>query len=172
MSPDRARLIQEDLPRDALYGWRMLVACCLLNRTRGAQVREMLGRLFELWPTPRKMAAAGQELEEFVRPLGLVWSRGESLRAISWEVGVRKKRPPFRVRGVGRYALDSWSIFVDGRRDVRPRDKELRRYLEEKPLEDFHRWLDREMPAWRAKNGGGPQYHMMRKAWMASRRSR
>jgi hypothetical protein len=102
----------------------MLVACALLNRTHGRQVRPMVDGLFSRWPTPRGMAAAGRGLERYVKPLGLWRRRAALLRRLS-----RQWRTPGQCPGVGKYALDSWAIFVEGRLDVRPDDGKLRPYL-------------------------------------------
>lgn len=37
-----------------------------------------------------------------------------------------------RLSGCGRYASDSWAIFVEERRDVEPTDGKLKWYLQEK----------------------------------------
>jgi hypothetical protein len=104
----------------------MLVCCALLNRTHGQQVRPMFEALLARWPTPRSMAGAGRGLERFVRPLGLWRRRAALLRRLSagdaW-------RDPASCAGVGRYALDSHAIFVEGRLDVRPTDGKLKPYL-------------------------------------------
>lgn len=122
-------LIQEQLPRDARYGWRMLVCCLLLNQTHGRQVRPMARELFARFPSPRSMAGAGRDLERMVMPLGLWRRRAALLRKLS----AACLRPDFDPRktkgcGVGAYALDSWAIFVEGRVVRRPRDGKLRKY--------------------------------------------
>lgn len=109
--------------------WRMLVACCLLNRTRGDQARPVLVSLFERYPTPEAMAAARPcDLARRLRRVGLHRQRARTLRALSssWADG---ERDLAKLPGVGRYALDSWAIFQEGRRDVEPDDRVLRAYL-------------------------------------------
>lgn len=122
-------LIQEQLPRDALYGWRMLVCCLLLNQTHGRQVRPIVGALFARWPTPYIMSRAGMGLEAMVMPLGLWRRRAALLRRLSAACARPGYDPRgFRGCGVGAYALDSWKIFVEGRIVRRPRDGKLREY--------------------------------------------
>jgi hypothetical protein len=87
----------------------------------------MFEELFKRWPSPLAMSRAGRSLENFVRPLGLWRRRAALLRRLSaeWRPGL----DPSSVHGVGRYALDAHAIFVDGRRDVRPADGFLSKYL-------------------------------------------
>lgn len=119
--------MQERLPRDRLYPWRVLVACALLNRTGRGQVRPMFEALFDRWPTPQEMAAAGGGLELALRPLGLWRRRGATLRRLS--EGFARGLPPSKIAGVGRYGLDAYEIFVLGRDVPRPQDHFLKRYV-------------------------------------------
>jgi endonuclease III len=108
----------------------MLVACVLLNRTRGSVAAPVLGRLLERYPTPGAMAAARPvDLARRLRRLGLHRQRARTLIALSsaWAAGERELE---RLPGVGRYAMDSWAIFQEGRTDVEPTDAVLRAYLE------------------------------------------
>src|SRR5579871_772038 len=74
-------LIQEDLWDRTLkegcpdvYAWRMILCCVLLNRTRGKQVREIVWRLFDLFPSPSALIFRSRrqdhELMALLRPLG------------------------------------------------------------------------------------------------------
>jgi hypothetical protein len=87
----------------------------------------MFEDLFTLFPTPRRMARAGRELERIVRPLGLWRRRAALLRRLSADVA--RGLPPQRCAGVGQYALDSHRIFVEGRLDAKPQDGKLRAYI-------------------------------------------
>jgi endonuclease III len=72
------------------------------------------------------------DLQDDLRPLGL-WRR----RSLSTVRLARAwlERPPgcaadvLRMPGCGKYASDSWAIFVDGRTDVDPHDGKLVWYL-------------------------------------------
>ena len=122
-------LIQESLSRaGGLYPWRVLVACVLLNRTQGSQVRPMVMGLFRCYPTPQALAAAGKGLEFVLEPLGLGHRRAETLRRLSRDYAAGK--PPEECHGVGRYARDALAVFVEGRTDIEPSDKWLRPYVE------------------------------------------
>jgi methyl-CpG-binding domain protein 4 len=130
-------LVQERVARDRHYPWRVLVCCALLNRTGRSQVRPMFEALFGSCRTPAD--AAGADLASLLKPLGLQNRRAETLRRLSADYAAGK--PPQDCHGVGRYAMDAWAIFVEGRTDVRPSDHFLRPYL-----------------AWRKKHGTGIEW--------------
>ncbi len=117
-------LIQETIGPD-LYA--QLVAATFLNSTTGISVRPVLGRFLYKYPTPKSLAA---EKEENIRPffenLGLP-ARAKTLIEIAR--GIVNQIPPEDIPGVGRYALDSIAIFVNGERDLAPSDEKLAAYL-------------------------------------------
>jgi len=120
------RLIQEELRSDP---WKMLIACILLNRTKIRQVRPAFHDIIEKWPSPERLAAADHdEVRDVIRPLGFHNRRTQTLIEMStqWASG---ERDPRALKGVGRYALDSWRIFVEGECDVEVTDKELAKYV-------------------------------------------
>lgn len=88
--------------------------------------------LFALWPTPLEMAIANrQELEDLLTHIGLQRRRTLSLIRMSsayscWWDG----RDPTELPGIGRYGADSYDLFIRGRLDIQPMDKELKKYLE------------------------------------------
>jgi endonuclease III len=108
----------------------VVVTCVLLNQTTGTQVRPVLPELFRRWPTPRAMAAAGPELEELIRPLGLWRRRAETLRKLgrAWPRRLPDRAGLLGLPGVGEYAADAVDLLV--RRDLalEPADKELKRW--------------------------------------------
>ena len=139
---DEELTIQEEQLVDDPSGFRMLVACILLNATRGDSVRPMLPELFDRWPTSYDLAGADDDLERLLRPLGLWRQRAEKLRRLAamWEIDplVRGPRSWLKVGlypGCGRYAADSWRIFAEGDLSRRvspdPNDVALRRRLAE-----------------------------------------
>lgn len=120
-------LIQEEL---WLEPWRLLVACLMLNQTSIKQVRPIIFPFFERWPTPEAASSADpSEMEDAVRHLGLQRRRTRLLMAMSlafpsWD-GVDVTALP----GVGKYAADSYEIFVRRRLVPDPTDKELIKYV-------------------------------------------
>lgn len=114
----------------------MIVACCLVNRTTWEKARLVHARLKLRYRTPKLLAVARPEdLHDVLRPLGLWRQRSNSLvkLAQSWyysrpETADDVKKLP----GCGKYAADSWAIFIGNRSDVEPNDGKLNWYLSEK----------------------------------------
>lgn len=132
VAPPRGRLFQEDLLAQPFW---MLVACQLVNLTTWEKARVVHEELARRWPSPADLCVADRaQLEEALRPLGLFRRRARSLvgMADEWLCG----GPPRdaddvarRMPGCGKYAADSWAIFVDGRTDVTVTDGKLAWYL-------------------------------------------
>ena len=111
--------------------WRVLVACVLCNRTSGRRALPVLLEVLARWSTPERLSAVDVViLADVLRPLGLQRRRARtlielSIAFLSWdEVDVTD------LPGVGPYAADAWALFVEGRTDVLPTDRELRRWLD------------------------------------------
>lgn len=111
----------------------MLVACCLVNLTTWRAARPVHAALRQRYRTPRRLALARPgDLEPLLRPLGLWRRRARSLVTLA---AAFLERPPrsaedvLGLPGCGRYAADSWAIFVEGRRDLEPTDHYLSAYL-------------------------------------------
>jgi len=105
----------------------------MLNLTSRVQVRPIIDRLFERFPNAERMAAAGQDLEEMIRPCGLSERRARLLRMMSADylrAEVLSHGHVQRLAGCGRYAADSFAIFCQGDLTVRPTDRVLAEYVE------------------------------------------
>jgi len=132
-APEAGRLFQEDLLDEPFW---MLVACSLVNLTTWTAARPSLDWLRARYVVPRVLAAADPaDLHDAMRPLGLWRRRSISLvrLAQAWVL-----RPPhtaqevLKLPGCGRYAADSWAIFIEGLApDVLPTDGKLQWYLQE-----------------------------------------
>lgn len=124
-------LVQETLPRDEHFAWRVAATCCLFNRTHGRQVRPMADAFFALCPTPVALLSLDLDGErravELLRPLGFQNRRWSSLKLMSADFIAGK--PHNKCHGVGPYALDAIDIFVHGRTDFEPTDKWLQPYV-------------------------------------------
>jgi endonuclease III len=136
-SPLIGTLIQEEIPLDEGYRYWMLVACILLNRTRGKCVREPLRLLMTLSGSSKLgvLRLTRAELEAVIRPLGLWRQRARTLVRFTVEFTCRdftlkgtSDLVPY-LPGCGLYAAQSWAIFVEHRRDVTPDDVRLQQYL-------------------------------------------
>lgn len=109
--------------------WKLLVGCILLNQTTHVQVRKVIWELFQLCPSPGAMAATDPEaIARLIRPLGFYNRRARTLIkfAESW---LGEWSDPRELHGIGRYAHDSWQIFIGGRLDIEVTDKVLTDYL-------------------------------------------
>ena len=121
------RLIQEDYLEDP---WKMLVCCILLNQTTNQQVRKVLSPLFEVIPNPALAWSLNPEiLQEIIRSPGFSRIKSERIQRLSqkWIQGFESV---LELPGVGKYASDSWEIFINNNLDVNPTDKKLLLYLE------------------------------------------
>lgn len=120
-------LIQEEL-RD--QPWRLLVACMMLNLTNIKQVRPVIEAFFDRFPTPELAAEANQaELAELIRSLGFYNRRSVSIIKLS-RAYIGTWTDVTKLPGVGKYAADSYRIFVEGKMDVIPTDKKLAKYID------------------------------------------
>lgn len=123
-------LIQEELKTD---GWRMLVACIMLNQTSITQVRQVIWKFFETYPTPFDLADANHsDVVTIISPLGLQNRRATHLiqMSLAW---LDDWKDPLELPGVGKYAKDSWTIFIEGK--LLPEDE-----VDDKELKNFVRW--------------------------------
>ncbi|KAL0050061.1 hypothetical protein WJX82_003674 [Trebouxia sp. C0006] len=123
-------LIEEYLYQDP---WKLLVACMLLNVTSGLQVRKVIWRLFDIWPTAEAAAGATDDtlviVEKLIQPLGLFRKRTIAIKRFSQEYLEAEWLDPIELHGIGQYASDAYFMFCRGNwQDVDPSDKDLLRY--------------------------------------------
>lgn len=121
------RLIQEDLIDDP---WKMTVVCILLNQTTNQQVRKILPLLFDTIGNPEIASVTDpDEIYAIIRSTGFGNVKAKRIVDMSkkWCDGFERVDD---LPGVGKYAKESWEIFVEGRKDFIPSDKKLRKYLE------------------------------------------
>ena len=119
-------LLQEIYQSD---GWKMLTCCMLLNLTNRKQVDVVRDELFNRYPTPKDMMNANEsELAGLLKPLGLYNRRAKSLKKMS-EGYVKGFKSVDELYGIGQYAKDSWEIFQNNNKKVKPMDKVLQEYL-------------------------------------------
>ncbi|KAJ3187651.1 hypothetical protein HDU85_006042 [Gaertneriomyces sp. JEL0708] len=160
MSDTEYGLIQETLRNNPFH---LLISTIFLTKTRGSFTRPFLFTFLSRYPTPLSLCPASAEertvlfteISTFLTPLGLqnVKTRRilnlaqsyiddppvpgllrpprDKLYGMQTEIG--------HLKGVGRYAYDSWRIFCKDRwlgkeesewRSVEPWDKELKKYME------------------------------------------
>ena len=121
------RLIQEDYLDNP---WKMTVICILLNQTTNQQVRKVLDPLFNLIQSPERCSnLSTDEIYPIIKGTGFGNIKAKRIISMSqkWMDGfVEVEELP----GVGKYAKESWEIFVNNKTDFVPSDKKLRMYLE------------------------------------------
>jgi methyl-CpG-binding domain protein 4 len=120
-------IIQQEFQHDP---WKMLVGCIMLNQTSNKNVRQVIYTFFDRWPTPQSVINADpNEIREHIRPLGFYNRRTLTIQRFSREYIEKTFNRASELHGIGKYADDSYEIFIRGNLDVNPTDKILRRFL-------------------------------------------
>ena len=110
--------------------WQHMVAVICLNQTYRKQVKEILPQLFNMWPTPEKMARAPlNRLQRLIKPLGMWRVRSRRIKQMSREFLNWDGQDATDLHGIGRYGSDSYRIFFKKQYKIRVTDKELKKYL-------------------------------------------
>lgn len=129
-APPRGMLFQEYLVTQPFW---MMVACILVNLTTWEKARLVHSKLKRKFKDHNELAKVTPEsLYGMLRALGLWRIRSKSLVKLATEW---KKNPPKcaddirKLPGCGKYAADSWSIFVDNNLDVKPDDGKLNWFM-------------------------------------------
>ena len=120
--------------------WKMMICCMLLNLTTRKQVDQIIDELFERWPTAKSMSMADeQEVSTLIQSLGLANKRSKSLIRMSSEWIHRGKKDPIKIHGIGQYARDAYSLFVEGK---------IPKVVNDHKLKDYAKWAKK---AWKNK---------------------
>lgn len=107
-----------------------MICCICLNLTNIKQVRQVILEFFAKYPDPETCAKADPEqLSMLIRPLGLYNRRARTMIKLS-DAFLKPWDSVYDLPGVGKYAADSYRIFVDGKMDVDPSDEKLQKYVE------------------------------------------
>ena len=110
--------------------WQMLVGCIMLNQTHNRQVRRVIYNFFESYPTPESITEDSiPDIVEHLRPLGFYNRRANTIFRFSQEYINKEFNHVSELYGIGKYASDSYEIFINDNTDVEPTDKILRAYL-------------------------------------------
>lgn len=122
-------LIQEEL-RQKNGGWNLLVACMMLNQTSIKQVRPIIFKFFDRWPDPDAAIRADQtEMAEMISKLGFKNRRSKSIIRMSKDFMEKSWSNPLDLHGIGKYASDSYHIFVLDMLIESVTDEKLKRYV-------------------------------------------
>lgn len=120
-------IIQEEFQRDP---WKMLVGCIMLNQTHNRQVRRVIYDFFKKYPNPESITEeAIPDMVKRLRPLGFYNRRANTILKFSREYINNKYNHISELHGIGKYASDSYEIFINDNREVDPTDKILQAYL-------------------------------------------
>jgi methyl-CpG-binding domain protein 4 len=110
--------------------YQMLIGCIMLNQTSNKNVRQVIYSFFDRWPTPQSVINADpSEIREHIRPLGFYNIRTNRIIRFSFEYINKSFTKAKELYGIGKYADDSYEIFIRGNLDVQPTDKILIKYL-------------------------------------------
>lgn len=118
--------------------WKMLICCICLNLTHRDQVRSIIYKFFQKYPTPQSVIDCQlEELTNLIQPLGLSTKRALTIQRFSKEFikwdGLNVKS----LYGIGQYGSDSWEIFQKNNYELYPTDVVLSQYLKEVKKLDF-----------------------------------
>jgi len=120
-------ILQQEFQYDP---YRLLIACIMLNQTGNKNVRQVIYTFFDRWPTPQSVLEADEvEIREHIRSLGFYNIRTRRIVRFSQEYITKPFTKASELFGIGKYADDSYEIFIRGNLNVQPTDKILLRYL-------------------------------------------
>ena len=101
--------------------WKMLIICFMLNQTSHKQVDQIREDFFNIFPNPESLISASEtEIAQEIKILGFYNKRAKAWKQFSqeWIDAVDKfggtNIPVYeleKMRGIGKYALDSWKVF-------------------------------------------------------------
>jgi methyl-CpG-binding domain protein 4 len=102
----------------------------MLNQTSNKNVRQVIYTFFDRWPTPQSILNANpDEIRDHIRPLAFNNRRTQTIIRFSREYIEKTFNRASELYGIGKYADDSYEIFIRGNTNVNPTDKILIRYL-------------------------------------------
>jgi methyl-CpG-binding domain protein 4 len=102
----------------------------MLNCTSRKQVDRVRDEFFKKYPIPEKAAVSDpEEMSKLIAPLGFKNKRTSTIRRFSSDWISLDWKEPKELYGIGKYAQDSWEIFMKGNLTVEPTDGVLGKYL-------------------------------------------
>ena len=119
-------IIQQYLKHDP---WKMLIGCILLNQTHNRQVWPIIDPFFKRFPTPESISENNfEEIRDLIRGAGFYNRRAKSIINFTkaWIEGFNDVS---ELPGIGKYAKDSYEIFINENTNVEVTDKVLTKYL-------------------------------------------
>jgi hypothetical protein len=137
--------------------WKMLMICFMLNQTSHKQVDQIREEFFNKFPNAESLVAANEaEIAQEIKILGFYNKRAKAWKEFSlqWIEAAKKNHgtdiPVYeleKMRGVGKYALDSWKVFQLYDYDIEVDDHVLNWYVDWARVEKER--LIRESKPWK-----------------------
>lgn len=136
--------------------WKMLMICFMLNQTSHKQVDQVRHDFFDRFPTAESLIAAEEsEIASMIKTLGFYNRRAKAWKEFSqqWLDAVEEYGTSVplsvleKMRGIGKYALDSWKVFQLFQYDIEVEDHVLNWYVDW-AREEVER-LERESSPWK-----------------------
>ena len=111
--------------------WKIMVCCMFLNQTNRKQVDKIRDIFFEKYPSALKTSTADSSIMSIMlQPLGFQNRRTNNIIKMSRAFLEGSWKKPSDLPGVGKYAEDSYKIFMNHDLTVEPNDKILNKYME------------------------------------------
>jgi hypothetical protein len=120
--------------------WKMMMVCFMLNQTSHKQVDQIREEFFLRFPDAESLVLADEsEIAQMIKILGFYNKRAKAWRQFSfeWIAAVDKfggtdipVSELEKMRGVGKYALDSWKVFQLYDYDIEVNDHVLNWYVD------------------------------------------
>jgi methyl-CpG-binding domain protein 4 len=113
--------------------WEHMVGVIMLNQTGRKPVKYVLPKFLKKFPNPTSLLnSTVEEVIDIIKPLGMYNIREKRLRRMSEDYLTWNKKEALDLYGIGKYGNDSYEIFFKQNYDVKPTDKELVRYLNDR----------------------------------------
>jgi len=131
ISPYNTR--QEEYREDP---WKMLMVCFMLNQTSHKQVDKVRHEFFNRYPNAQSFLDSDEsEIVELIKPLGFYNRRVKAWKEFcSQWIALGTDAPSLaqliEMKGIGKYALDSWKVFQLYEYDTEVEDHVLNWYVE------------------------------------------
>ena len=106
-----------------------MISCILLNQTNNRQVRPVITKFFDVFPTPNSLNESHLDIiSQILKPTGFQNIKAKRILNFTkvWNSG---ERDPNKFPGIGPYGRDTWKIFMEDKTDFIPADKKLSAYL-------------------------------------------
>lgn len=116
--------------------WKMLMVCFMLNQTSHKRVDQVRDEFFSRYPNAQALLdAQDSDIVELIKPLGFYNRRVKAWKQFCQQwVALSTDAPSLsqliELRGVGKYALDSWKVFQLHQYDTEVDDHVLNWYVE------------------------------------------